>query len=316
MKEKCDSLTRIKNTAYLLGRIAAFAASCSFLITGLEAQPPQKLAIPLVHGKSRHAPVKAPIVAPEIPVEAPPPPPPPPLTPEQRPPERPQVSWDGKLLTITSGNSTLSDILTEVRNLTGADIDIPPNASKVRIASELGPGPAREVLSTLLSWTDFDYVIQASDGDAAGIHSVLLTAREKTDGSAARDAAMVASNMGRSAYGNAARRAIAEEPTVPETEATTSVETASGAEAPPAVGQAKGSGQLATPVDSPATAAQSAVSSNLEPAQPDLTSSVAMPDSAVGQAPLSESEQRVVQMQNMFEQRKQMIEDSRKPPAN
>ena len=49
--------------------------------------------------------------------------------------------------------------------------------------------------------------------------------------------------------------------------------------------------------------------------QAELTASAAVSDSST-QAPVSESEQRIQQMQNMFQQRKQMIEDSRKPPAN
>jgi hypothetical protein len=97
------------------------------------------------------------------------------------PPKVPQVYWDGKQLTINSDNSTLADILTAIRNLTGAELDIPTTASRERFAARLGPGPAREVLSTLLSWSDFDYVIQASDANPAGVHSVLLAPRGKNN---------------------------------------------------------------------------------------------------------------------------------------
>jgi hypothetical protein len=39
----------------------------------------------------------------------------------------------------------------------------------------LGPGPARKVLSEMLSGTDLNFVIQGSTSDANGIQSVLLT---------------------------------------------------------------------------------------------------------------------------------------------
>jgi hypothetical protein len=104
-----------------------------------------------------------------------------PLAPGQAQPSAPQVSYDGKQLTITADNSTLSDILAAVRARTGAEIDLPASASSERIAAvHLGPGPAREMLATLLSWTGFDYVIQASDADPLAIQSVLLAVRSKT----------------------------------------------------------------------------------------------------------------------------------------
>lgn len=106
---------------------------------------------------------------------------PPARTPEQMPPRPPQVLWDGKQLSIACENSTLSDILAAVRVRIGASIEIPPGAAAERVATKLGPAPAREVLASLLSNTDFDYVIQASDKDENGISSVLLTARGRTD---------------------------------------------------------------------------------------------------------------------------------------
>ena len=108
-------------------------------------------------------------------------PPSPLLPPEQVRPSAPQVSYDGKQLTIIADNSTLSDILAAVRARTGAEIDVPTSASGERLAVvRLGPGPAREVLASLLSWTDFDYIIQASVTNPQGIQSVLLVARIQT----------------------------------------------------------------------------------------------------------------------------------------
>jgi hypothetical protein len=65
-----------------------------------------------------------------------------------------------------------------------------------------------------------------------------------------------------------------------------------------------------------ASAPAPTASSDAQPIQADLTASAAVSDSSATQAPLSESEQRIQQMQNLFQQRKQMIEDTLKPPAN
>lgn len=268
-------------------------------------------------------------------VQESPPPPPPPLTPGQMPPKVPQVSWDGKLLTINSDNSTLGDILAAIRRLTGADLDIPAKGSSERIAARLGPGPAREIISTLLSWTDFDYVIQASDSDAAGIRSVLLTPRGKSEATVA-SAGAPADTPARAMYRSYAqpRPNKTEGASAPEDAAATQTEAA--AEPPPPSSQpAPADSQLATAVAPPAPTEPSAtaaagspaaespaastvtttVSTDTQASQADLTASAAISNSAAA-APVSESEQRIQDMQNLFQQRKQMIEDSRKPPAN
>jgi hypothetical protein len=91
----------------------------------------------------------------------------------------PQVSYNDGQLTIVAMDSTLADILAAVRERTGADIDIPTGAaSRERMAAQLGPGPPREVLAALLSWSDFDYIISGSAGDPKGIRTVLLTPRD------------------------------------------------------------------------------------------------------------------------------------------
>ena len=102
-------------------------------------------------------------------------------TPAENPVKPPMISWDGKELTIDSDNSTLSEILLGIRARTGASIDMPPSTNAEKVFVHLGPAPIREVLSSLLYGTDFDYVIQASDTDERGLRSVTLTEREKSD---------------------------------------------------------------------------------------------------------------------------------------
>lgn len=142
------------------------------------------------HSKKRKP--EPPLIAEPAPQPPPPPTPPPKLTPEQMPPRTPEVVWDGSQLTINAENSTLSDILVGVRTLTGAAIDVPSGAASERMAARLGPAPIREVLTSLLSGTNYDYIIQASETNENEIASVILTPRGKDD--ALANASLSASN--------------------------------------------------------------------------------------------------------------------------
>jgi hypothetical protein len=105
----------------------------------------------------------------------------PPLTPEQRPPNPPTVTYEDGKLTIIARNSTLSDILQAVGTKTGAAIDAPEGATE-RVVSQLGPGPAREVIATLLNGSHFNYVMVGTEANPNSVAHVILTAKaEKTD---------------------------------------------------------------------------------------------------------------------------------------
>ncbi|MDR3733917.1 MAG: hypothetical protein P4L10_00095 [Acidobacteriaceae bacterium] len=53
---------------------------------------------------------------------------------------------------------------------------MPDGAANSRVFDKLGPGPVREVLSSLLSSTGFDFVIGSSESDPEKIETVLLMA--------------------------------------------------------------------------------------------------------------------------------------------
>jgi hypothetical protein len=99
-----------------------------------------------------------------------------PLPLEQVPTLAPRVHFSDGQLTIVAHNSTLSDVLKEVREQTGAELDMPPNANE-RVVADLGPGPARAVLADLLNGTHFNYVMVGSTTDPSAIHSIVLTPR-------------------------------------------------------------------------------------------------------------------------------------------
>jgi|SRR5215472_1642226 len=93
---------------------------------------------------------------------------------------QPRVLFEDGQLTINASNASLADVLYALRACTGADIDLPSAAGSERVTAQLGPGPARKVLSDLLTWSSFDYVIQASDSDPLSIQSVTLMIRTKS----------------------------------------------------------------------------------------------------------------------------------------
>lgn len=119
----------------------------------------------------------------EKPIVPQPPPPSGPLQPltlDQMPAVPPQVSYQTGELTIISQNSTLGDILRAVRNRTGASFDVPPNATE-RVVGRFGPGPAREVLATLLNGSHFNYVMVGSPKDPNAMTELVLTPKSGGD---------------------------------------------------------------------------------------------------------------------------------------
>ncbi len=92
----------------------------------------------------------------------------------------PKITYVNGQLQIAAFGATLADVLATVASLTGVTIDVPAGAKNERMPIvELGPGPARQVLASLLSDSNFDYLIQASNSDPEKIQAVLLMQREK-----------------------------------------------------------------------------------------------------------------------------------------
>ncbi|HUE53495.1 MAG TPA: hypothetical protein VMO80_14220 [Terriglobales bacterium] len=145
-------------------------------VAGQSAQPPQAK-------KASPSGANPPAAEPAAPA---PPPAPVVLPPEQTPAHAPVIAWDGQLLTVDAENSSLSDVLLGIRSRTSASIEMPSSTSRERIAVHLGPAPIREVLSSLLYGTNFNYVIQSAEGDDGAVGKIILTAR---DGDQSGDAA-------------------------------------------------------------------------------------------------------------------------------
>ncbi len=126
-------------------------------------------------GQTHHRVAKKAEAVVTAPVPAPPPP-----TPAQMPATPPTVAFAAGQLTITAPNSTLGDILREVRKQTGASVEIPGNATE-RVMGTFGPGPARDVLASLLNGSHFNYVLLGSASNPEALDRVMLLSKSAAD---------------------------------------------------------------------------------------------------------------------------------------
>ena len=225
-----------------------------------------------------------------------------PLIPEQAGANQLRVSYEDGKLTIIAENSLLSDVLSAVRAQTGADIELPPGASSQRIWARLGPGPARSVLATLLDSTNLDYVIRASETDPQSIHSILLMVREKAATSA------VPGTPGTSME-QPPRGAIRRSPRL-----TLGVQENTGLENP-ASPESSVSPEGAPADQVPPSPDQPPPSADQSFTRPDQQSSSAMPAADASTSAFKTSEQMIQDLQRMYEQRKQLQQQSRKQPG-
>jgi hypothetical protein len=91
---------------------------------------------------------------------------------------RVEVRFNRGMLSIHVNKGTLADVLSEVRRLTGADIQVPPAAQQEQIVADIGPAPAREAMASLLNGSRFNFIMMGSDGDPNALRSVLLIPKQ------------------------------------------------------------------------------------------------------------------------------------------
>jgi hypothetical protein len=249
------------------------------------------------------------------------------------------ISWDGKLLTIDAENSSLEQVLMEIRTLTHATMDIPSSAGSEPVALHIGPAPIRDVLSTLLYGSSFDYVMQSPDDDPDGLRTLILTARGQADDSA--DPPMVAGSAasavkppgarmmkGWSAPGKTAAQASAEAVLAAQKAAEESA-----AAADPTTSE--NSDPAAADSASPAESSQSRAANNADSHSPNSVAATSsetttgitvtdIPANSTADAASSsgssaeekpEVSQRMQDMMHMFEQRRQIQAQQNQPPS-
>jgi hypothetical protein len=101
---------------------------------------------------------------------------------DQIPPSPAKVTFQDGLLAISAQNSTLGEILREVRKLTGASIEIPANGANERVVTHIAPGAPRDVLAVLLNGSSFNYVMVGSSSDPSAVSSVILSTKPSAAG--------------------------------------------------------------------------------------------------------------------------------------
>jgi len=76
---------------------------------------------------------------------------------------------------IHARNATLSEVLFQVEQQTGAEIAIPAGTERQRVIGDFGPGTASEVLAQLLNGSDLNFVVVGSQNNPGAVSSVILT---------------------------------------------------------------------------------------------------------------------------------------------
>src|SRR5258708_3125898 len=99
-------------------------------------------------------------------------------TPENLPPPTPaQVTYRNGLLTVQATNSTLSGLLTAIRNKTGIQFEGLEGGGSERVVVAMGPATEGEVLATILGGSQFDYVVVDRPDSPGIVQWVILTPR-------------------------------------------------------------------------------------------------------------------------------------------
>jgi hypothetical protein len=91
----------------------------------------------------------------------------------------PKVTYVNGQLTISAKDASLGDILRAVSTKTGAVIEFPSDRAQERLFANAGPGPVREVLSSLLNGSRFNYVMVASPANPNILQRMILTSSEE-----------------------------------------------------------------------------------------------------------------------------------------
>jgi hypothetical protein len=202
----------------------------------------------------------------------------------------PQVTYVDGQLAIHAQNTMLSDILEKVSAVTGVHFEIPENAHTTPITIvQLGPGPARQILASLLSDSHCDYVLEASDTDPDQLQSVQVIVKASKDIKAATNDLPVPTHspyapsvIQKNVAQNAEKDSASPEP----------MKTAEASDAEPA----SQSADLPQPAEAPS-------SHNVK--------SSLMPTPVTSPAPAINPQSPGQQLQQMYQQRMQMIQQAR-----
>lgn len=101
-----------------------------------------------------------------------------PMRPADMPPVPPQVAFRNGLLTVHAINSTMSSLLSAIREKTGIEFDGAENSSE-RVAVNLGPASEGDVMAGIFAGSSFDYVVLGRADSPNIVQRVILTPKGK-----------------------------------------------------------------------------------------------------------------------------------------
>lgn len=108
--------------------------------------------------------------------------PPVPLRPSQMPAVPARVSYQNNLLTIVAENSTMADVLAQLRAATGIKVETVGGPSSERIAARIGPAPVRDVILSLVQGSQYDFIILGVEGNPGAVERLILTPKMGSGG--------------------------------------------------------------------------------------------------------------------------------------
>ncbi len=197
------------------------------------------------------------------------------------------------------------EILAAVKGCTGAKIEIPEGAVHVRSFEELGPGPARVVLDKLLSGTPYNYVILSSEANPLKVETVLMSMRNSdTDKPGASIPADLPATAGRRLWQHMQKFDKPDPSTVNE-DGTVDVDAAAAAEREGSLPGQVADPNAAQPSANAAAPGAPDSSASAVAATPPVAPPVVNPGSNAD--PAAAVQDRISQMQQMFNQRQQML---------
>jgi len=234
-----------------------------------------------------------------------------PLTPEQRPAAAPLVTYINGKLSVTAKNSTLGDILRAISAKTGASIDIPEGANE-RVVSQLGPAPAREVMTALLNGSHFNYVMVGSESNPNAVAHVILTAKtDRPEGSSAGSTGSMASATRPTIQPRTALQAAIMQPYQEMLEQQQAQQAALEAQQQAVAAGVTEVPAPAAPANEPAAANQASGGANPEVGVAEVTP----PSSESAQTNNNSGEKTPQQvLQGLYDTRRQMIQAQHQPP--
>ena len=91
------------------------------------------------------------------------------------------IFFQDGLLSLTSNQGSLAEVLTEIGLATGADMSIPAGAEQEKVAASLGPGSPRDVLAQLLNGSRYNFIIVGSSANANQLARVMISVKSPGD---------------------------------------------------------------------------------------------------------------------------------------